>query len=522
MLPEEPKIIALRWIPAAVGLIFGAKYLFLFATSSPERIILMNADDAYYYYEIARNFIDTGNLTFDGEHITTGVQPLWFLLVASVFAVIDGQIIPLRVMGVLSTGLLTIGLVGAVYYLVQREFTVWTGSAVLAVTFYILLAARITMESSLVLPVAIALLWYTDRTSYPDLVAMSNREVFALGIGVAVVQLARLDAVLLSVLCVGWAVVRTAQKSGVIAAVRLRLVAPPLLTGGGYLLTLWLLTNRIRPTSAIAKSIGSGLNEKLLDNIYEVIIMEWSAVGISDIYGFGLIGIAALYILLTRFDERTAPPSSVLAAVFALAHLIYYVTASQYPLHPWYVYPSALVGIFVLPQLPASGIFRPRQTSSFKSMTAVVTIIVILVAGTIVVPVEGFQHDNYEVAQYTNQELPSNATIAWGNGAASFAYFSHHRVIQTEGLVMHPTYLDALQQQRVRRYLVNSETTYLVGWHSYQYNGKIGSYYPHPYWNGSEITVHRRCELKLPNQLDSYVGAIWRVECLAEVNQISR
>jgi hypothetical protein len=56
-------------------------------------------DDAFYYYNTARYFSQTGYSTFDGIHFTNGYQPLWFLLSLPIFRLFpEGGELPLRFM----------------------------------------------------------------------------------------------------------------------------------------------------------------------------------------------------------------------------------------------------------------------------------------------------------------------------------------------------------------------------------------------------------------------------------------
>src|SRR5260370_37962417 len=51
----------------------------------PIRVVLngglpITADDAFYYFEIARRLASTGRSTFDGQVLTNGYHPLWQLI----------------------------------------------------------------------------------------------------------------------------------------------------------------------------------------------------------------------------------------------------------------------------------------------------------------------------------------------------------------------------------------------------------------------------------------------------------
>src|SRR5262245_43592728 len=56
-------------------------------------------DDAFYYFNTARNFSHTGFSSFDGIHFTNGYHPLWFLFSVPVFFFFpDGGETPIRLM----------------------------------------------------------------------------------------------------------------------------------------------------------------------------------------------------------------------------------------------------------------------------------------------------------------------------------------------------------------------------------------------------------------------------------------
>ena len=49
-------------------------------------ILDVTSDDAYYYFQIARNLADGGGVSFDGETPTNGFHPLWLVLLTPLAA----------------------------------------------------------------------------------------------------------------------------------------------------------------------------------------------------------------------------------------------------------------------------------------------------------------------------------------------------------------------------------------------------------------------------------------------------
>lgn len=52
-----------------------------------------DTDDPFVYFQIARNLAQQGRLTFDGIHLTNGVQPLWTLILASIAWLLPDRIV---------------------------------------------------------------------------------------------------------------------------------------------------------------------------------------------------------------------------------------------------------------------------------------------------------------------------------------------------------------------------------------------------------------------------------------------
>lgn len=54
-----------------------------------QHVLLM--DDAYYYFQVARNVSLKGWVTFDGVHATSGVQLLWTIVLSGVALLWNGR-----------------------------------------------------------------------------------------------------------------------------------------------------------------------------------------------------------------------------------------------------------------------------------------------------------------------------------------------------------------------------------------------------------------------------------------------
>ncbi|HEX6738642.1 MAG TPA: hypothetical protein VF310_10235, partial [Vicinamibacteria bacterium] len=75
-------------------------------------------DDCFYYFQIARHLGAGQGFTFDGRHATNGFHPLWLFVITPVFALVPGDVAPLRAVALLETALVTAA--GVVVYRALR------------------------------------------------------------------------------------------------------------------------------------------------------------------------------------------------------------------------------------------------------------------------------------------------------------------------------------------------------------------------------------------------------------------
>jgi hypothetical protein len=101
--------------------------LFHLEDASIEDLLAYMGDDAFYYYGVAKNLTETGNLSFslDPAAITNGFQYIWFLVCVVIFGVFDPSTIAfLKTINFLNTGLLAVLCIYAFRYLaIDNQFS---------------------------------------------------------------------------------------------------------------------------------------------------------------------------------------------------------------------------------------------------------------------------------------------------------------------------------------------------------------------------------------------------------------
>jgi len=217
-------------------------------------------DDAFYYFQPARNFAVTGFSSFDGLHFTNGYQPLWFLLCVPVFWLFPGGgETPLRVLLLIQV-LLSAGATGLLVRAVARRFGLVATAVAFALWVFVMQRVMVDGLETGLLMFCYGLVfdryaeWCTDRSSPPD-----RQRLLWLGLLAALTFLARTDC---GFLVVGLVAALGLRPSGPWRARVGRLAwfaLPVALLCGAYLLLNLVQTGHLTPVSGAAKAYHSQL-----------------------------------------------------------------------------------------------------------------------------------------------------------------------------------------------------------------------------------------------------------------------
>lgn len=104
-----------------LGILFSHTYVAL----SPEKILMnwFRIDDAYYYFNTAKNITNGLGVTFDGINATNGFHPLWMLICIPVFFFARYNLyLPFRILVIL-LGVLNAGSAILLYRWISKELT---------------------------------------------------------------------------------------------------------------------------------------------------------------------------------------------------------------------------------------------------------------------------------------------------------------------------------------------------------------------------------------------------------------
>ena len=160
----RPEILVLA--PMAVGLLLRLRKAW---SDIPTIVLEATSDDAFYYFQIARNIATGHNVTFDGETLTNGFHPLWMAVLTPLYLLSDGQDLPIHLALTLAS-LLSAGTVFFVYAIVRTlTANLWASLAaatVYALHPYLIVESLNGMETALtVFMVALTTWLFTSSTS---------------------------------------------------------------------------------------------------------------------------------------------------------------------------------------------------------------------------------------------------------------------------------------------------------------------------------------------------------------------
>lgn len=408
------------------------------------------ADDAFYYFQTARNLAMGLGSTFDGVHVTNGYHPLWFLVSAAVFACLPGATAPLAVLYSLQVAML----IGSAIML----FLALKGIDRLAAAFSVALLLAswhgrkilfTGMESSLAFLVASALLLLIVRRRMRFFMPAGWREALGLFALLLALSLARLEAGMLAAMWVCIALVVDARHGGA-ARSRILLVGLGLIVSGlAYITSNLLLVGQPVPISGLLKAGGHDLWRSaytILQGHRDAFVgliappggsapARWISAAEACVLVASLVG---LLVGLRRRDPFVAL-GFALFLVFAAAFVAVSALVTG-GIWAWYRWPALLAGVlatFAFIHFALDHIGRGRLV---LGLLAVVTAVSLVPDWYMTLrphpladwsPLRGFVMD--ETIRFVREQIPPGERIG-GVSNGIFSYFSGRQIENLEGL----------------------------------------------------------------------------------------
>jgi hypothetical protein len=491
---------------ASYVLLLGAIGYQLFCVMQPIEFInqhLLLMDDAFYYFQIARNWAKLGWPTFDGSHAASGIQLLWGFLLYGLARITPDRVGFIRSVLVLSV-LLNLAVGIALLNFGRRLLAIEVGAvAALIWAGYILnlWPTLLGMEYPLHILIVVGLIWMLWFALSRPAEQASPGFMLLLGLVLTLNFWARLDAGVLSLLV--WLVMaaRLLRRHPSRQRAWLNIAALSAIPAAGtiaYVATCYRLAGTPAPISGLVKSYyasqhfrqygplvaaaGHGLwwLEVQLRPIVDIV---FSPLASSSVFGplpmLVIAGVLAGSLWATRRiwrcrnTERQSHRAMIflgLLLVFGAIHAAVVVMTIGHFSHVtqhyygwqfvvWCLWGAILAATF-LAQLRAP---RVRTVVVLVGIVLFVSAYAWNARNTFLdVQPLSYQNQRMRLAEWINRDLPLDASVgAWNAGA--LAYFADRRVVNLDGLVNDRSFLQDLRQGRpIQGYLERNKIEYLA------------------------------------------------------------
>jgi hypothetical protein len=437
------KLASLPWFAT---MLFIAATASLFARFRSSAYLNFYDDDAFYYFQIARNIATHHGSTFDGIHLTNGYHPLWMLTLVVLSLVSSGKTFFVLLQCITLVCFIATFLAARGAFRCLSNDPLATEIAASAVALQSLLLFRSGMEVTLAIPLALMLCWYRLRPSFrwtPPVAA-------GYGLLGALVVLSRLDAAFfIAALFLLELVLERRQSlrawsSGVVAMVF-----------GAVPLLLYFLSNRLwfhvwMPVSGEAKQLRlhHSFNLATIAASLRTIDFTHRLVIIYPTF-FTLILCAAFLIPKGQRLRRSVLAVSVGLVLLPFLQSLTFWTLSDWPIWPWYLYslPLAMTGAFLL-------LFHryPDPQTSIRREALVIlrscAMVFALFYAATCTPGPSQSRGYVFGKDLESFARTHNGTYAMGDCAGTPGYLIRQPVVQLEGLVMDAPFLDNIREQR--------------------------------------------------------------------------
>ena len=433
---------SVSWFAVAVCL---AGLLFLFARLRSSSLLGFYDDDAFYYFQVARNIVAHHHSTFDGTHSTNGYHPLWMLtlVVLGLFSSGKTFFFLLQCVALASFTITLLAARGACRCLSGNAVLTQVAAAIVALESLVLI--RSGMEITLTIPLALLLCWYRLHPQF----RWTPGHAVGIGLLSALIVLSRLDSVLLIALflLLDLAVERPATATGrwyriyAVLSCTLPLALYALFNRTWY--HLWL------PVSGEAKQMRMhhSIHLAALHAAFGPINFPYL---ILVVYPTLLVVLLAAISLLKRREPRLRRSTlalSISLLLFPILQLVLFSALSDWPIWPWYLYslPLATTGGFLL------FFSRYRQLAHRKDagvllQGSVIALVFLLAAASMSdTPAARWYLFGRDMEAFSQTH---DGIYAMGDCAGTTAYLIHQPVIQLEGLVMDAPFLENIRDQR--------------------------------------------------------------------------
>lgn len=436
---------AILWTP---GLLILAAAITLFARFRSHALLSFYQDDAFYYFQIARNIAGHHGSSFDGIHPTNGYHPLWMILLVALNLLASGKAFFVLLQAVAFASFVVSFLAARSVFRIFSSDQMLTQAAASAVALQCL-QLQSGMEVTLTLPLMLSLCWYRLRPQF----RWSPTCAAGYGLLCALVVLSRIDSMILIAMLflLDLALERpAARQDWTSRGYALLSCAAPLLL---YFLSNRLWFHTLLPISGQAKQLR-------LHHFFTLATIRYSLGPISFPFQifivyptFCILLLCMIRLLRTRALQLRGSTLAVSISliVFPFVQFLTFWTLSDWPIWPWYLYsfPLAATGCLLLLFSPSSASQATPRTSAALLLQSVVTLLFFLFAWASTIDRDDNRTSWYLFGKDVEAFSQTHHGIyAMGDCAGTTGFLLHQPLVQLEGLVMDLPFLQNIREQR--------------------------------------------------------------------------
>jgi hypothetical protein len=388
-------------------------------------------DDAYYYFEIAKNVARKGIVSFDTINPTNGFQPLWLLLLTPLYSLGMDNITTLRFL-IMYQGVINIFTIFFVYkvtsILINKRAAFFSG-IFYAFTPFIFQINIQGCEASLNGLFLIICIYYLITQNFKKI---NYKKVISLGLLFSTLFIIRIDNIIFIISILSWLIftrefeLKITNLKYIVLFLIIFAIFPVI-----YLSWNYLNFGHLMPISGYI--FGSTIEAVLLYLVIVVIV----------------IFLLSYYIKKKSHFWKDLGTKRILIAVILapILHIFYYIFVGG-RIGPWYL-ALELLTLTIVVSFIFDKIYKKLDKTnliktSFRENLSIICLFSLLVLSYFisVSQVVNAFHLNYfhhsysyfKACQWANENTPEDAIFASGN-AGFFGYFIDRPVIETWGLV---------------------------------------------------------------------------------------
>jgi len=428
--------------------IFLSAAITLFVRLRSNALLSFYDDDAFYYFQIARNMASRHGSTFDGTHLTNGYHPLWMLTLVALNLLAPGKTLFFLLQCIAFASVVTTFLAANSLFRYFSTNLAITQIAAAIIALQVLQLVLGGMEVTLTLPLALCLCWYRLRPQF----RWTASEAMRYGLLAALVVLSRLDSLLLIVLLflLDFSLLHLRPEDRLPRLYAVLSFALPVL--------LYALSNHVwfhvwLPISGQAKQMRfhSSLHLAAIRSAFDPINFPYWVIVVYP----ALLVLSGCVIGLCRAGRlqirRITLAFCISLVAFPILQFLVFVTLSDWPIWPWYLYslPLAMTGLFLLlfEQYPSAQLFR--RAGDYVMLQAPIALLAFLFAWAHTADRSGERVQWYLYAKDIEAFSQNHDGIyAMGDCAGTTGYLIHQPLVQLEGLTMDADFLQNLRAQR--------------------------------------------------------------------------